>query len=94
MGNYDHDVLGVGNSQHPANETENSRDLPEGIEQAKKYFDETDDISYLEEEIDNVVQTLEFTQERLTEVILELRSKKEDSLASKLCQLREKLEKL
>lgn len=94
MGNYDYDVLGVGNSQHPANERENSRVYPEGIEQAKKYFDETNDISCLEEEIGNVVQTLESTHIKLTEVILELRSKKEDDLANKLCRIRETLEQL
>lgn len=92
--NYDHDELGVGNPRHPANQIEYSEDLPEGIEQAKKYFDETDDISYLEEEIDNVVQTLVKAQEEITQSVLELRKLGLDDLANKLCQLREKLQKL
>lgn len=92
--NYDHDELGVGNPRHPANQIEYSDDLPEGLEQSKKYFLETDDSSYLEEEVENVIQTLGKTEEELTEVILELRKIHQHDLANKLCQLREKLQKL
>lgn len=62
LGNYDQDVIGTGNSSHPANEQETERELSHEEEQ-----EET--ILRLETKIATMIKALEFRKSHNAEIV-------------------------
>lgn len=93
--NYDNDVLGVGNSQHPANQEPEKEEefYSTDLQECLNHYKDTLDCEPLENAIYENELKLKRANKDLTEAVKLLRSKNYDSTANFLCQLRNDLKK-
>ena len=91
--NYDEDELGVGNSQHPANQEPEEEEYFESddLQECLDYFRATNDIDHLENAIALNELKKQMVKEDLTEAIKLLRIIGKDATANFLCLTRDKL---
>jgi len=92
--NYDDNVLGVLNGQHPANEKENDIFYSENIQECLDYYKETKDIEPLESAISFQQSKIELVASSLTDFIHILRKNNMNDTANYLCVLNNEIRKL
>lgn len=94
MSNYDHDVLGTGNPNHPANREELELEVPQDLDEALSYYLEHDDFEHLENAITELINEKHQWLEELTETIKFARAANQHLIANNLCRLREKIKRI
>jgi tetrahydromethanopterin S-methyltransferase subunit H len=92
MSSYDHDLLGVGNPHHPANQEELAVQEPESLSECLEYFRETGDSSYLEDAVEAAVRILEATRAKMVDLTHIAREVDNAVLANGISNLRNKLD--
>jgi hypothetical protein len=88
MENYDHDVIGIGNPDHPANEKEAEYFISEDLKECLGHFIETKEIGPLEEAIEVINFRIAKASEELQDVIVSLEA---SPLKFKLINLKKRL---
>jgi hypothetical protein len=94
MEDYDNDELGVGNSQHPANQPEELSNSELGfslltLQECLDYYKETKDIEPLENKIKEVSEGNKESKEIIIQTIKALRRSGFDATANLLCKVRD-----
>lgn len=92
MANYDDDVLGTGNPDHPANQEDAQEFQSEDLKECLDHFYETKDIDPLATAIDETYDNLKSLHAGLVECISFARSSDNAFLANKLATLRTKID--
>jgi hypothetical protein len=90
--NYDYDVLGTGNPDHPANREEASEFQSEDLKECLDHFYETGDSEPLAEAIHETYNSLASVHSDLVECINFARSSDNAFLANKLATIRTKID--
>lgn len=89
MPNYDDDVIGIGNSRHPANQIEAPSDYPDTIKKSLDYYKEHSDINPLLENLDQLENQMAKGKTIIIGIIKDLRSNGSQDLANSLCVIKD-----
>lgn len=86
---YDNNVLGVGNEQHPANQEETTQDelITNSLESCLDFYKVTEDSEPLENAIFNKGKVIEKSIQEIQKVITFLRTNGFDNMANILCNV-------
>lgn len=88
MTNYDHDVLGIGNPHHPANQME--LDFPpQTLDECISYLNEHNDSDPLIQKIDELKDQMNKGKQLSVDLIIELRKSGLNGAANQLCKIRD-----
>lgn len=88
MSSYDHDVLGIGNPHHPANQLE-LEFPPRTLDECIEHFKEHNDSDPLMEKIDDLKLQMDRGKELSIELIKHLRKNNLHGAANQLCKIRD-----
>lgn len=88
MTNYDHDVLGIGNPNHPTNQME--LDFPpQTLDECISYLNEHNDSDPLIQKIEELKDQMDKGKQLSIELIKHLRKNNLHGAANQLCKIRD-----
>ena len=92
MPNYDHDILGVGNAHHPANQEPLEYDTPVNMSQALSWYSEFNDTTYLLEQLEQNAALINSIKEKLVEITKFSRAANQNFIANELSKIKQQLD--